>query len=356
MKNIAESNTRVTLADVGKAYGCHGTTVGLALRNHSSLPEKTCRAIQDLAREMGYRPDPALQSLVAHRRSRMQHKGYSTIAVISDRDTVDGWHKGHPTGEAYFSGMMERADSLGYKLAEFSVRPDHSQASHVDRILKARALTAVIVAPLDNQTDPINLSWQNYCVLSLGYSLHKPILPCVDHQHRTGTQMAVEALINLGYRRLALINSEAVEQRVEFGWSAGFFGAIHMNENRVRGFGLIPSHISDLCCPEIVEWIRRKKPEVVITAEYRLYEYLKRAGFNIPEKLGFVQLDRQETMQELSGIEQNSKLIGAEAVSFISLMQTANRRGVPPVRTIHLLKGRWVDGKTVRQIRPQPVT
>lgn len=345
---------RVTLSDVARVYGCHGTTVGLALRNHPSLPEKTCKRIQALALEMGYRPDPALQSLVAHRKGRMQHKGFSTIAVISDRPTADGWHKGHPTGEAYFEGMTERAEALGYKLDEFTVLPDHSHAQHVDRILRARSLTAVIVAPLHNQSDPIQLNWPHYCVISLGFSLHKPVLPCVDHQHRTGTQMAVENLIDLGYRRLALINSVAVELRVEQGWSAGFYGAVHLNEDRVKGFALISPKITDLCCPEVLDWIRQKKPEVVMTAEYRLYNYLREAGFKIPEEIGFVQLDRQGNMGDVAGIDQNSRAIGAETVSFISLLQTANIRGVPALRNIHLIRGRWVMGETVRQIRPGP--
>lgn len=345
---------RVTLAEVGQAYGCHGTTVGLALRNHPSLPGETCKRIQILAREMGYRPDPALQSLVAHRRSRMQHKGFSTIAVISDRATVDGWRKPHPTGEAYYAGMLDRADSLGYKLDEFTVLPDHSRGEHVDRILRARAVTAVIVAPLDNQSEPIHLSWPDYCVISLGYSLHKPVLSCVDHQHRTGCQMAVEALIDLGYRKLALINNLAQELRVEYGWSAGFFGSIHMNEGRVEGLSLIPPEIPDLCCPEVLDWIREKNPEVVISAEHRLYDYLREAGFRIPEQIGFVHLDRQESMGDISGIDQNSRAIGDEAVSFISQLQTANMRGVAPIRKMHLIKGRWFKGGTVRQIRPAP--
>lgn len=342
---------RVTLADVGRKYGCHGTTVGLALRNHPSIPENTRRQIQELAQEMGYRPDPALRSLVAHRRGRRLDKGFSTIAVISDTENSDGWRKHHPTGIAYYEGMLERASELGYQLDEFTVKPDHSQQRTVDRILKARAVSAVIIAPLDNQEDPIELSWENYCSISLGFSLHAPVLPCVDHQHRTGSQMAVEALLDLGYRRIAFINTLALELRVEYGWSAGFFGSIHLNENRVEGLALIPTKLVDLCCEEVLEWIREKAPEVIVTAEVRLYNYLREAGFKIPDDLGFVHLDRQENMDGISGIDQNSKIIGGEAVSFISLLQAGNIRGLPLVRNIHLVKGKWVEGNTVRRVR-----
>lgn len=347
----SSGSQRVTLAEVGRRYGCHGTTVGLALRNHPSIPEGTRKRIQNLAREMGYRPDPALRSLVAHRRGRRQDKGYSMIAVIADTPTADGWRKHHPTGVAYYKGMLERANELGYQLSEFTVKPDHSQQRRVDKILKARSVNAVIIAPLDNQEDPIELSWHNYCAISLGFSLHAPVLPCVDHQHRTGSQMAVEALIDLGYRKIAFINSLALELRVEYGWSAGFFGSIHLNEDRVEGLALIPPKIADLCCPEVLEWIQRKEPEVIITAEFRLCEYLRHAGFRIPEDIGFVHLDRQDDMGGVSGIDQNSKVIGGEAVSFISLLQAGNIRGLPLVRNIHLVKGKWVEGSTVRKLR-----
>lgn len=342
---------RVTLADVGRRYGCHGTTVGLALRNHPSIPETTRKKIQSLAEEMGYRPDPALRSLVAHRRGRRQDKGYASIAVISDTETADGWRKHHPTGVAYYNGMLERASELGYRLDEFTVKPDHSQQRTVDRVLKTRSVNAVIIAPLDNQEDPIELSWNDYCAISLGFSLHAPVLPCVDHQHRTGSQMAVEALLELGYRKIAFINTLALELRVEYGWSAGFFGSIHLNQDRVEGLSLIPPKLDDLCCDEVLEWIRSNKPEVIVTAEVRLYDYLRNAGFKIPDDIGFVHLDRQENMGGISGIDQNSKIIGGEAVSFISLLQVGNIRGLPRVRNIHLVKGKWVEGSTVRKIR-----
>lgn len=354
MSQSNNNKKRVTLADVGRAYGCHGTTVGLALRNHPSLPEKTCRLIQALAKEMGYRPDPALQSLIAHRRNRMPNKGFSTIAVISDRITAEGWRTPHPTGEAYYKGMQERADALGYKLVEFTVLPDHSRGKQLDRILKARSIAAVIVAPLDNQREPIQLSWSDYHVISLGYSLHQPILPCVDHQHRTGTQMAVEALIDLGYRKLALINSQDLELRVEYGWSAGFYAFTQLNQDRVEGQAFLPGGNSDLCCPEVLDWIRGWRPEVIISAEYRLFDFLKESGLRIPEDIGFVHLDRQENMGNISGIDQNSREIGSEAVTFVSMLQKANLRGVPAIRKLHLTRGKWFPGETVRHVRPAP--
>lgn len=341
---------RVTLADIGLKFGCHGTTVGLALRNHPSIPVITRERIQALAKQMGYRPDPALRSLVAHRRGRSQDKGYATIALISDTPTASGWRKNHPTGVAYYEGMLERANELGYQLDEFTVLPDHSQQRRVDQILHSRSVNAVIIVPIDNQADPIELSWEKYCAISLGFSLHKPVLPCVDHQHRTGSQMAVEALIELGYRRIAFINSLALELRVEYGWSAGFFGSIHLNEDRVEGLSLIPPKISDLCCPEVLDWIGKEQPEVIITAEYRLYDYLRQAGFDIPRDIGFVHLDRQINMEGIAGIDQNSRSIGGEAVSFISLLQAANVRGLPRIRNIHLVKGKWVHGNTVKKM------
>ena len=84
---------------------------------------------------------------------------------------------------------------------------------------------------------------------------------------------------------------------------------------------------------------------------------LNNSGLKVSTALragGFVHLDRQGSMVDISGIDQNSRAIGDETVSYISQLQTANVRGVPPIRKMHLIQGRWVRGETVRQIRPAP--
>ena len=65
---------RVTLADIAVRAEVHVTTVSLALRNHPRLPAQTRERIQELAKKMGYVPDPFLRALVAYRGKMMQRR------------------------------------------------------------------------------------------------------------------------------------------------------------------------------------------------------------------------------------------------------------------------------------------
>ena len=346
------SGKRVTLVDVGRKCGYHYTTVGLALRNHPGIPEHTRQKILAAVEELGYRPDPALRSLIAHRRTRKHSKGYSTIAIVSDQETPDGWHSDSLTGIACFNGMRERAETLGYRLAEFTVGPDHKNEQRLDSVLKARGIAAVIIAPLlDPENGRIDLDWSAYSAISVSHSLREPRLPRVTHQHRTAAQLAVESLMRLGYRRMALMNPLQFDMRVGFGTSAGFFGAIHLYADRLEGMSFAPRHYVDLACPEAVEWIHRCRPEVILSTEQHLRDYLVDNGLRIPDELGFAALGVHPGENDIAGIHENYETVGTEVIDLIARMQALNIRGIPRVPWVHLVQGEWVQGRTVRQIR-----
>ena len=80
---------RVTFADVAREAKVHPTTVSMAMRNHPRLPLETRQRIQEIAKDMGYRPDPAVQALVAYRRRVKASRMPSTIAYV----TTDARHE-----------------------------------------------------------------------------------------------------------------------------------------------------------------------------------------------------------------------------------------------------------------------
>ena len=352
MSEHSTPSARVTMAQVGRKCGYHPSTVGLALRNHPDIAESTRRTILKAAKEMGYTPDPALSSLIAHRRALKAPSGYSTIAIISDLSPPDRWRKIHHTGQEYFEGMKSQADRLGYKLDEFSIGREHRMEQRIDDILKARGIRSVIVTPLRSIDLPVSIDWESFCAIAIGHSLANPVLPCVTHQHRTGAQTAVKELLRLGYRRIALVLPYTYDKRVGFGWSAGFFGTSHLYRDRVECMCHYTTIDDDLCVPEVAEWIRQNRPEVVVTSQQHFHKYLRQLGYRIPEDIGFVQLDCNPDVAEISGINQNSAAVGRSAVDWIAMLQSGNRRGLPSVQEVRLITGQWMPGETVRRVGP----
>ena len=352
MKESYKAESRVTMADVGRRCGYHCSTVGLALRNHPRIKEATRQRILKAADELGYQPDPALSSLIAHRQNLRKPTGYSTIAILSDSSPAKWWRDTHYTGGEYFEGMRLQAEELGYKLEEFSIGNSHEKQERVDGILKARGIRSVIVAPMKATTLPVAINWSAYSAVAIGYSLTKPRLPCVTHQHRTGAQMAVEELLRLGYRKVALVLPFSYDKRVGHGSSAGFFCSSQLYRDRMEFHSYFTMDRNNLATTETLDWIRSNQPEAVITSQQHFHDYLIQQGFRIPGDIGYVELGWNRSRPEISGVNQNSVEVGREAVRWISMLQGGNRLGLPSVREIRLVEGTWMPGKTVRRVGP----
>ena len=350
MKESHKAKPRVTMADVGRRCGYHCSTVGLALRNHPRITEATRQRILKAAEELGYRPDPALSSLIAHRRNLQTPTGVSTIGVLSDSSPARRWRDSHFTGREYFEGMVHQANALGFQLDEFSIGNDHEKQKRVDGILKARGIRSVVVAPMHSLTLPLSIDWSAYSAVAIGYSLPKPRLRCVTHQHRTGAQMAVEELLRLGYQRVALILPFSYDKRVGHGSSAGFFCSSQLYRDRMEFLSYFTMDHNNLCTEEVLGWIRSNRPEAVITSQQHFHDYLVHQGFRIPEDIGYVELGWNRNRPEISGVNQNSTEVGKEVINWIAALNEVNRLGLPLVREIRLVQGTWVPGKTVRRV------
>ncbi|MEI8342924.1 MAG: helix-turn-helix domain-containing protein [Verrucomicrobiota bacterium] len=68
MKN-PESESRVTLRDLGKALRVSHVTISLALRNSPNIPPSRCKQVQEMAKRMGYRPNQAASALANYKRT-----------------------------------------------------------------------------------------------------------------------------------------------------------------------------------------------------------------------------------------------------------------------------------------------
>ena len=81
---ILEYPKRITLKDIARSAKLSVAAVSMALRNHDSLPAATINRVKKIADELGYRPDPALCALAAHRCRLQPNRNVSVIALISN--------------------------------------------------------------------------------------------------------------------------------------------------------------------------------------------------------------------------------------------------------------------------------
>jgi LacI family transcriptional regulator len=337
----------ITQRTLAEKLGCHVTTVSLALRNHESLPLATREKIQRLAREMGYSPDPALSSLIAYRRAIKPLRSGAVIGYLTSWNQEFGWRESF-CDVAFFTGAQSRATELGYKFEHFWLRAPGLSAKRWNRIFQTRDLAGLILAPRSTGRWHLRLNWKEFCAVKIDPSMFWPPLHCVTNNQMEAMRLAVRQAFRHGYRRIGVAMRASHNERVNRYWSASFFDEQARRPNLVN----IP-----ICLPRqwqektVLQWVRKHKPDVILTTHLKVEGWLKNAGYRIPEDIGFIDLDRcNENPAGRAGINQQHSQVGATAVDILISQIQSNRRGLPLTAQVILMGNSWVNGNTIRPL------
>ncbi len=337
---------RITLKDIAREAGVSVSAVSLALRNNPAIPEATRLRIQDAAKTLGYTPDPALAALGAHRNAMKRDRVETTLAYLDTRDPA-GLPPNILHRSEYLSGARRRGAELGYKIDVFWMQREAAgDGMKASRILRARGIRGVMIAPFQSAWGELNLDWQHFCAVSLGRSMGRPLLHAVSHDHSDAVGLAIRELLEHGYRRPGLALEPTMNARVSQRWLAGY---LVEQQTRIAPEDRIPPFIDEISPPaSIHRWLKKHRPDVVLSIGGGTPELIQSAGLRIPDDIGFVHLDSHE--KEISGIVQDMPEVGALAVECIHRSLLANEFGLPRSRQLTLLAGHWREGRTIRKI------
>ena len=148
---MAGKFAHVTFRQIAKASGLAVATVSYALRNHPKIPAETIARVQAVADALGYRPNPRVAALMAHiRRARPVASG-DCIAFI--------WLARPAPYLRMYNGAKQRAQELGYELEDFALRDRALNPARLERILRARRITGIVLSPLDSGQASFALDW-----------------------------------------------------------------------------------------------------------------------------------------------------------------------------------------------------
>lgn len=183
----------VTITDVARHANVSIKTVSRVINNEVPVKESTRRRVLEAIDELGYQPNILARSLV-------QQRSY-TIAVISWRlDRVDP--------AQFVTGIQEELDRQGYSIL-LTILNEHDE-HRVDEVLNnmaSRRVDGIIwhVPRIGRNQDWINpkrLAQMPPVVIN---SLPNPHVTTVSIDNYHGARLAVQHLIDQGWRRIGLI-------------------------------------------------------------------------------------------------------------------------------------------------------
>jgi LacI family transcriptional regulator, repressor for deo operon, udp, cdd, tsx, nupC, and nupG len=185
---------RFTIEHVATAAGVSVATVSRALRGLPNVAVSTRARVEEVARSLNYRPDPAASRLAAGR-SR-------TIAVVVP--LINSW---------YFSNVVAGAEAVcaecGYDLLVLTAPNDDMRhkvvttAAALDR--RVDGLIFVEVALPDDEL--LDLGRRRLGVVTVGQETL--MFPSLRIDNEAVGRIAVDHLVGLGHRRIGIVGAQA---------------------------------------------------------------------------------------------------------------------------------------------------
>ncbi len=208
---------------IAKRAGVAKSTVSLALRNSPKLLEKTRLRIQDVARELGYKPNPLVSAQMAHIRSSRPKKSVTTIGFLNTwyEEANHQRLKWEVMGR-FHQGVKERVGELGFHFEPLEFDTTVYSKRRMEEIIKARNIDPLVLSPLRRVSTELVLDWDPYAVVSIGYFASFGNIHRVFYDSFSATQEVLKIAQSRGYQRIGFITNVESEQRTGRRWSAAF--------------------------------------------------------------------------------------------------------------------------------------
>ncbi len=334
----------VTIADVARKAGVCPATVSLSLRHHPSISPATRQRVLVWTKRLGYRPHPAVSTLMSHIRAHHPQKFKPIIAGITT--WLGGPAERDPTRQRFFTGAADRARELGYTLEEFWGFSPGLTIQRLDRILHARGIEGLLIFPLER---PVLLpfNWGHFASATVGYTFDQVVLHRAVPAYFENVVIALRELHHRGYRRVGLVNTPALRDRLLRNWLGAF--CAWQSESGLAA----PEAILQIRSDEEARfrtWMEAYRPDAIIHGGPPVYSWIRSMGLSAPRDLGLVALCVAGTPQgvSLARVAEKPEVVGSAAIDLIVEQLQRNECGVPRDPKDIFITGEWIEGFTVR--------
>lgn len=331
------SSSSVTMKDIAHACGVSVVSVSRALRDDPNHALATRRRIQQMAAKMGYRPNPLVSALMSE---RGRHKPGKSTVNLGLLQLAGGWES-----HGFYRGAVGQAQSLGYSIECFPLDPGLEAAKKLRRILEYRGVRGLVVLPAPTADWRMDFDFGGMAAATIGYSIVSPVLPRVvtDSFGRLGEVLELAA--RCGYRRVGLLSTFDDNERLKNQYLASVMVHHHVAKPRVQVFrlDLESDRWSEKNRRLLVDWIRARRLEAVITQLAGTDRALAKSGIRIPEDLAFVHLHRHEDAA-VACMDQMQETMGKKAADLVVGMINRNEFELPERPQTVIIPSVWRPG------------
>lgn len=344
--------------EVAVALGVNQSTVSLALRGSPRVEKKLREKICETAKEMGYQSNAAVDAVMCRIRAgkRMNDKG--VIALLVDAPSEEKWHE-VDTYRIFHQGACQRGLELGYRIESFFLQNPNTNREKIDRILTARGITGIILAPPYHGNRSLKLHWERYAAIGIGFGWEEQELNRVVYDSLYNFTTAFNELRKSGYKRIGVVIHKSLGTGVRRGvkWYTAYLDC----QNNIPKKEQIPVFLIDSPADrelttanmeksiqnDFYNWFSKWSPDTLLTITGEEMKWLSEMNLDVPRDLGLACLALSHDSR-YAGIYEKSDIVGATATELVSAQIAHNELGLPTHRKTTMIEGIWVNGITIR--------
>lgn len=280
---------------------------------------------------MGYTPDAMIATWVNRRWGNRRHLELDTLAWVTAYPTREGWHSPGRFARLVHEGAEAHARARGYRLEHFWLAEPGMSEERLSQILRNRGIRGVCVAPLPGWRNQLDLQWEHFASVSVGYSLQTPHLHRATPHQFQGMSETLRALFVAGYRHVGFCMPEELNQKTNHYWSAAALLYQQQHAMKISRFGDQNWGLADF-----KQWFRRTRPDVVLAAGDFIFDWREELRLKVPLAVLSWGPD-----SPCPGLDQKSEEVGRAAVDILIGQIQRNERGIPPTPRTVMVEGVW---------------
>lgn len=338
----------VKLTDIAAETGFSTYTVSCALRKCGNLSDTTRTKVLEAANRMGYRGNAAA-SLLAQQRNKHASKHQIKIGIVRSRKSGS-----EPTG------FQKACDTLGYD-GDIIISTDFKSPKSMLRILWNRGYAGIILnfySSIWSEQEWLQADWNLMAAVKITRVFPNLLLNLVRHSAFDFMNFTLTETIRRGYRRIAVLTTSSLSNEDDF----ARMGALLAVKERFgqEGGSLELRQIKATTAQrdldtDTINWLKSYKPDAIIGFPYNWIYAIEKAGFRIPEDIGFASPYTSAhfpSTKAVSGCDPLTEEIEFRAVQRLHRQIQIGETGTSLYFTQEVVEPIWVDCGTLPPITP----
>ncbi|AHF89500.1 LacI family transcriptional regulator [Opitutaceae bacterium TAV5] len=345
-----------TYRQIAREAGVSLATVSFALRNRPNVSEETRQRIRAIAERSGYVPNPVFASMMSRHRRRTSQRQIRAILGCFMPHKATGHLRRHSTNKEFLAGVQAACEEEGFLCEKFIWEDFDNSPRRLFASLRARKVPGVVfLGGVVPEWAAAEEGWARYAFAAMGNPSDHLKTHYSSADHYNNAWLAMTRLSGLGYRRIGFVMLRTVwAERSNYkalsaytGWMSQAGLAVPAS-GRKKAAMPPPFFVREWRRDEFLCWLDRYKPDALLISEDEPVEFLRDAGWRVPDDIGVAHLDLDTGWEQRAGIRQNNFEAGQAATHLVIDQINRSVFGVPEYARAVLITGDWFAGPSVR--------